>query len=81
MRGNDEQQAAMFSYLSPEERVPRDHPLRPIRRMADEALREMSRRLAKLYSPIGRPSIAPEKLLRVLLLQLLYSVRSERLLM
>lgn len=71
----------MFSYVSPEQRVPQDHPLRPVRRMADEALRELSRRLSKLYSPIGRPSIAPEKLLRALLLQLLYSVRSERMLM
>ncbi|MGH9486406.1 MAG: IS5 family transposase [Terriglobales bacterium] len=81
MRGNDEQQAAMFSYVSPEQRVPTDHPLRPVRAMADQALRELNRRLAKLYSPIGRPSIAPEKLLRALLLQLLYSVRSERMLM
>ena len=71
----------MFSYLSPEQRVPADHPLRPIRAMADAALRELNRRLEKLYSPIGRPSIAPEKLLRALLLQLLYSVRSERMLM
>lgn len=71
----------MFSYVSPEQRVPPDHPLRPVRRMADQALRDLSRRLSKLYSPIGRPSIAPEKLLRALLLQLLYSVRSERMLM
>src|SRR5271168_4396160 len=81
MRGQDEHQDAMFSYLSPEQRVPTDHPLRPIRRMADLALRELNPRLAKLYSRTGRPSIAPEKLLRALLLQLLYSVRSERMLM
>ncbi|MGH9482743.1 MAG: IS5 family transposase, partial [Terriglobales bacterium] len=81
MRGNDEQQAGMFSYVSPEQRVPQDHPLRPIRGMAEQALRDLNRRLSKLYSPIGRPSIAPEKLLRALLLQLLYSVRSERMLM
>ena len=71
----------MFSYISPEQRVPMDHPLRPIRTMVDEALVGLSRRFNKLYSKIGRPSIAPEKLLRALLLQVLYSVRSERLLM
>lgn len=81
MRGNDQLQDTMFSYVSPEQRVPQDHPLRPIRKMANQALHDLSRRWAKLYSPIGRPSIAPEKLLRALLLQLLYSVRSERMLM
>lgn len=81
MRGEDERQDAMFSYLSPEQRVPAEHPLRPIRRMVDEALKQLSRRLGRLYSDIGRPSIAPEKLLRALLLQVLYSVRSERMLM
>jgi transposase len=81
MRGHDAQQAAIFSYLSPEQRVPADHPLRPIRDMADVALKAMSPLFAQLYSHTGRPSIPPEKLLRCLLLQALYSVRSERLLM
>jgi transposase len=81
MRGDDQRQDGMFSYLSPEQRVPADHPLRPIRQMVDEALQRLSRRLGGLYSDIGRPSIAPEKLLRALLLQVLYSVRSERMLM
>jgi transposase len=81
MRGHDKQQADMFSYLSPEERVRQDHPLRAIRVMADEALRNLSERFEAMYSRTGRPSIAPEKLLRAQLLQMLYSVRSERLLM
>ena len=81
MRGDDRQQAAMWSYLSPEQRVPQDHPLRPIRAMVDTVLAELSPAFARLYSPVGRPSIAPEKLLRGLLVQVLYSVRSERLLM
>ena len=81
MRGDDLKQDEMFSYISPEARVPQDHPLRPVRKMVDEALVGMSRRLNKLYSKIGRPSIAPEKLLRALLLQVLYSIRSERMLM
>ncbi len=81
MRGNDHQQNAMFSYLSPEQRVPKDHPLRSIREMTDEALRRMSGRFEQMYSWTGRPSIAPEKLLRALLLQILYTIRSERLLM
>jgi transposase len=81
MRGGDGQQAGMFSYVSPERRIPADHPLRPIRDMTDEVLRQLSRRFAALYPKTGRPSIAPEKLLRALLLQVLYSVRSERLLM
>jgi len=71
----------MFSYVSPEERIPQDHPLRAIRGMVDVVLRELSPRFAKLYSDVGRPSIAPEKLLRALLLQVLYTIRSERLLM
>jgi transposase len=71
----------MFSYVSPERRIPADHPLRPIREMTDDVLRQLSRRFAALYAKTGRPSIAPEKLLRALLLQVLYSVRSERLLM
>jgi transposase len=81
MRGPDTQQSAMFSYLSPEERIPADHPLRPIRRMVDQALAALSRHFDEMYSTFGRPSIAPEKLLRALLLQILYSIRSERLLM
>jgi transposase len=81
MRGDDRQQAAMWSYISPEQRVPADHPLRPLRVMVDAAMGELSAEFAQLYSPVGRPSIAPEKLLRALLLQVLYSVRSERLLM
>ena len=71
----------MFSYLSPEERVPAKHPLRPIRLMVDEALKALSPAFSRLYSAFGRPSIAPEKLLRALLLQVLYTVRSERMLM
>ena len=81
MRGQDEQQLDVFSYISPEQRVPQDHPLRALRNMTDEALRELQPRFRKLYANTGRPSIAPEKLLRALLLQALYSVRSERLLM
>ena len=71
----------MFSYVLPEERVPADHPLRVIRRMTDEALRQMSSQFESMYPRFGRPSIAPEKLLRALLLQVFYSVRSERMLM
>jgi len=81
MRGHDKQQSDMFSYLSPEHRVRKDHPLRAIRTMVDEALGNMSGRFDAMYSTIGRPSIAPEKLLRAQLIQMLYSVRSERLLM
>ena len=71
----------MFSYLSPEERVPAKHPLRPIRSIVDEALKALSPAFNKLYSAFGRPSIPPEKLLRALVLQVLYTVRSERMLM
>ena len=81
MRGNDHDQSGMFSYLSPEQRVPQDHPLRPIRTLAGEVLGEMSPHFSQLYATRGRPSIAPEKLLRALLVQVLYSVRSERQLM
>jgi len=81
MRVDDQQQAAMFSYISPDRRVPADHPLRPIRVRVDTALKRLSPRFAKLYSHTGRPSIAPEKLLRALLLQVFYSIRSEALLM
>jgi transposase len=80
MRGDDDLQEGMFSYISPEKRVPGDHPLRPIRKMVDEILKEMSPKFAKLYSDVGRPSIAPERMLRSLLLQVFYSVRSERML-
>lgn len=81
MRGSDTQQSSMFSYLSPEERVPAKHPLRPIRLMVDEVLKALSPTFNGLYSAVGRPSIPPEKLLRALLLQVLYTVRSERMLM
>lgn len=81
MRGTDRQQAHLFSYVSPERRVPGDHPLRPIRVMVDAALERLSPQFEALYSFTGRPSIPPEKLLRALLLQAFYSVRSERLLM
>jgi transposase len=81
MRGSDVQQTVMFSYVSPEQRVPIDHPLRPIREFADEILAGLSPEFDQMYSPVGRHSVAPEKLLRALLLQVLYTVRSERLLM
>jgi transposase len=81
MRGSDEQSGTMFSYLSPEERVPQDHPLRGIRRLTDRALTRLSPRLGTLYVKFGRPSVPPEQLLRALLLQALYSIRSERQLM
>ena len=81
MRGQDYQQSEIFSYLSPEQRVRNDHPLRAIRAMADQALRNMSERFDDMYAKTGRPSIPPEKLLRAQLIQMLYSVRSERLLM
>jgi transposase len=81
MRGDDRQQAAMFSYISPEARVPQDHPLRAIRALVDEVLATLSPRFATLYARVGRPSIPPEKLLRAQLLQVLYTIRSERQLM
>jgi transposase len=81
MRGDDPRHESMFSYVTPEARVRPDHPLRPIRRMTDAALRHLSPRFDRLYSTIGRPSIPPEQLLRALLLQILYTIRSERLLM
>lgn len=81
MRGEDAKQEAMFSYISAEKRVPAEHPLRAIRKLADAVLEEMSPRFARLYAKTGRPSIAPERLLRAQLLQVFYSVRSERLLM
>jgi transposase len=81
MRGDDPSQSAAFSYVTPEARVPSDHPLRLIREMTNEVLRLLSGRFEELYSRVGRPSIPPERLLRALLLQLLYSIRSERMLM
>lgn len=81
MRGPDEQTHDMFSYLSPETRVRPNHPLRAIREMTDDVFKRLSPRFARLYSDIGRPSIPPEQLLRALLLQSLYTIRSERLLM
>ena len=80
MRGDDREQSKMFSYISAEARVPMNHPLRPIRSMVDKALEQLSPGFEALYSRRGRPSIAPEKLLRALLLQVLYTVRSERML-
>jgi transposase len=81
MRGTDHQQNGMFSYLSPETRVRKDHPLRVMRRMVDEVLRALSQQFDGMYAKEGQPSIAPAKLLRAQLLQMLYSIRSERLLM
>lgn len=80
MRGDDQNQQAMFSYISPEERVPKGHPLRPIRIMVDNALVDLAPLFKEMYSHTGRPSIPPEQLLRALLLQILYSIRSERML-
>ena len=81
MRGSDEQTGSLFSYVSCEARVPADHPLRLIRAVVDEALDVLSPEFDRLYARVGRPGIAPEKLLRALLLQAFYSVRSERQLM
>lgn len=81
MRGADERQAILFSYRSIEDRIPADHPLRAMRRLVDPLLVELSPRFQRLYSAIGRPSIPPEQLLRALLLQVLYTIRSERQLM
>ena len=80
MRGSDREQGSMFSYVSLEARIPADHPLRPMRVMVDEALQGLSRRFSSLYAATGRPSIPPERLLRALLLQVLYSIRSARML-
>ena len=81
MRGTDQKQATMFSYVSAEARIPADHPLRTTREMTNQALGQLDRKFRKLYSRTGRPSIPPEQLLRALLIQVLYSIRSERLLM
>src|SRR5580765_8037951 len=80
VRGDDQRNSHLCSYLSPEQRVPADHPLRSIRTMTDDALKRMSPRFEAPYASSGRPSVPPEQLLRALLLQVLYSVRSERLL-
>src|SRR5712691_5962944 len=81
MRGDDREPDSMFRYVSPEQRVPADHPLRAIRALVDDVLRDMSREFARLYAAVGRPSVPPERLLRAQLLQIFYSIRSERLLM
>src|SRR5262252_7285938 len=81
MRGDHEQQAPMWSYISPEQRIPQDHPLRALRTLVNAVLKELSPRFSQLYAKTGRPSVAPERLLRALLLQVLYSIRSERQLM
>ena len=81
MRGDDRGPETMFSYVSAEQRVPKEHPLRAIRALVDDVLREMSREFDGLYARVGRPSIPPERLLRAQLLQIFYSIRSERLLM
>jgi transposase len=81
MRGSESSQSAMFSYVSLEERIPEDHPLREIRKLTDKALSRLSRRFTSMYAKTGRPSIPPEQLLRGLLLQALYTIRSERQLM
>src|SRR5262252_6725743 len=81
MRGDDQQQSGMFSYVALEDRVPQDHPLRRIREMVDEILRGMAKDFDALYAKTGRPSVPPERLLRAVVLQIFYTVRSERMLM
>src|SRR5438309_9810885 len=81
MRGSDKRSRELFSYVDLEQRVRQDHPLRAIRSLTDAALESLSADFAALYSGLGRPSIAPEMLLRAMLLQAFYSVRSERQLM
>jgi transposase len=78
MRGKFRDQGALFSYISPEARVPASHPLRLVRRLVREVLKELSRSLGRLYSSEGRPSVPPEQLLSALLLQVFFSLRSER---
>ena len=80
MRGTDNNQQAMFSYVSLESRIPQDHPLRSIRRMVDQVLADLAEAFRGMYSRTGRPSIPPERLLRALLIQVLYTIRSERML-
>lgn len=81
MRGSDERERALFSYISPEERIPKEHPLRVVRQFVDRVLVDLSPRFDAIYASTGRPSIPPEQLLRALVLQVLYTIRSERLLM
>src|SRR6201994_3209124 len=81
MRGSDERSGTLFSYVDVEERVPADHPLRTIRTIVNEVLEGLNGEFARIYSDKGRPSIAPERLLRALLLQTFYTIRSERQLM
>src|SRR5579862_7309339 len=81
MRGDHQEDGQLFSYLSPEQRVPADHPLRAVRRLTDAALATLSPAFSRMYADVGRPSIPPEHLLRALLLQTLYTIRSERMLM
>jgi transposase len=81
MRGEDKQQSAMFSYVTLEQRIPSDHPARQIRELADQALKHLDGEFERMYAKVGRPSIAPERLLRATLLMVLYSLRSERQLM
>lgn len=78
MRTPDHQQQKKFFYVSVEMRIPKDHPLRPVKVMAEEFLKSLDERFSKRYSSIGHPSIAPKRLLKALLLQIIYSVRSER---
>ncbi|SPF35263.1 hypothetical protein SBDP1_1310002 [Syntrophobacter sp. SbD1] len=78
MRTLDRQQQKIFFYMSAEKRIPKNHPLRPVKVMVEECLKSLDERFNKMYSSIGRPSIAPERLLKAILLQILYSVRSER---
>lgn len=79
MRGDDTKQAALFSFVSPEQRVPQDHPLRPIKALTEQILKSLSRTFSRMYSKTGRPSIPPERLLKAQILMALYSVRSDRL--
>ena len=80
MRGTDKQQVTMLSLVTPDKRVPADHPLRRIKALADQALAALSPTFDQMYSAVGRPSIPPERLLKATLLMAFYSVRSERLL-
>lgn len=81
MRGSDHPQTTIFSYLSVEDRIPQDHPLRCIQALVNPILAELSPRFQAMYSRMGRPSIPPERLLRAMLLQILFTIRSERQLM
>jgi len=78
MRGSENKQTTLFSYVSIEQRIPDNHPLREIRKLVDEALKQLHELFAGLYSHTGRPSIPPEYLLRASLLQIFYTIRSEQ---